>query len=182
VGGSLLWSAIVAAVPLIVLFIMLGVFKITAWVASLTTLVVSLVLSMVVWGMPFGTTAASTTQGLFFGICQIMWILLAAVWLYNRSVKFGWDKVLRDLLGSITTDLRIVAIIIAFCFGALLEALAGFGTPVAITAAMMVAAGLKPLKAAVVCMVANTAPVAFGAIGAPIITLSTASQSAYNQF
>jgi lactate permease len=182
VGGSLVWSAIVAAAPLIVLFVMLGVFKVTAWIASAVTLVVCVVLAWLVWGMPAPILAAATGQGLFFGLCQIMWILLAAVWLYNLTVAHGWDKVLRELLGGITTDLRIVAIIVAFCFGALLEALAGFGTPVAITAAMLVAAGMKPLKSAVVCMVANTAPVAFGAIGAPIITLATSVHSSYNQF
>jgi lactate permease len=182
VGGSLAWSAIMAALPLLVLFVLLGVFKMKAWLASIITLLVSVILAMAVWGLPAETTLAAGSQGLFFGIAQIMWILLAAVWLYNLSVRAGWDQVLRQLLGGITTDLRVVAIIVAFCFGALLEALAGFGTPVAITAAMLVAAGMKPLKAAVVCMVANTAPVAFGAVGAPIITLATAVQSSFNQF
>jgi lactate permease len=171
VGDNLVLSALVAALPLVVLFVMLGVFKIAAWKASLTTLLVTILLAVFVWQMPAAMATSATIDGIFFGVCQIMWILIPAVWIYNLTVKQGWDKVLRDLLRGITDDLRILSILIAFCFGALLEALAGFGTPVAITAAMMVAAGMKPLKSAVVCMLANTAPVAFGAMGAPITAL-----------
>jgi lactate permease len=179
VGGSLLVSALVAALPLVVLFAMLGVFKVAAWKAALATLLVTIVLAMLAWGMPLAFAADSTIEGVFFGVCQIMWILIPAVWMYNLTVKLGWDKVLRDLLRGITDDLRILSILIAFCFGALLEALAGFGTPVAITAAMLVAAGMKPLKSAVVCMLANTAPVAFGAMGAPITALGAGSASVF---
>lgn len=177
IGDNLALSALVAALPLLVLFVMLGVFKIAAWKASLTTLIVTILLAIFAWQMPFAPALSATFQGVFFGICQIMWILIPAVWLYNLTVKQGWDKVLRDLLRGITEDLRILSILIAFCFGALLEALAGFGTPVAITAAMMVAAGMKPLKSAVVCMLANTAPVAFGAMGAPITALGAGAAS-----
>jgi lactate permease len=179
VGGTLWISALVAALPLVVLFVMLGVFKVAAWKAALATVVVTLALAMFVWRMPGAFAASSTLEGLFFGICQIMWILIPAVWMYNLSVKQGWDRVLRDLLSGITKDLRVLAILIAFCFGALLEALAGFGTPVAITAALLVAAGMKPLKSAVVCMLANTAPVAFGAMGAPITVLGTSTASVF---
>ncbi|MDR1431161.1 MAG: L-lactate permease [Propionibacteriaceae bacterium] len=179
INGNLVLSALVAALPLLVLFVMLGVFKIAAWKASLATLVVTIALAIFAWQMPASPAISATLEGIFFGICQIMWILIPAVWLYNLTVKQGWDKVLRDLLRSITEDLRILSILIAFCFGALLEALAGFGTPVAITAAMMVAAGMKPLKSAVVCMLANTAPVAFGAMGAPITALGTGSAGVF---
>lgn len=175
VGGSLALSALVAAVPLIVLFVMLGVFKIAAWKSALVAVALAVLLAIVAWGMPFVTAVTATGQGVFFGIFQIMWILVSAIWLYNLSVKHGWDKVLGELLQSISTDMRVLAILIAFCFGALLEALAGFGSPVAITAAMLVAAGMKPIRAAVVCMVANTAPVAFGAMGAPITTLGNSA-------
>jgi lactate permease len=160
---------------------MLGVFKIHARIASLTAVVATVAIAIAGWGMPFSTTLLATGEGIFFGICQIMWILIAAVWMYNLTVKQGWDKVLRDLLRGITDDLRILSILIAFCFGALLEALAGFGTPVAITAAMLVAAGMKPIKSAVVCMVANTAPVAFGAMGAPITSLGATATSVFQQ-
>ncbi|MGC3995132.1 MAG: L-lactate permease [Propionicimonas sp.] len=175
VGGSLALSALVAALPLLVLFVMLGVFKIPAWKSALVAVVTAVILAVAVWGMPAATAATATAEGIFFGIFQIMWILVSAIWLYNLSVKHGWDKVLGELVQSISSDMRILAILIAFCFGALLEALAGFGAPVAITAAMLVAAGMKPIKAAVVCMVANTAPVAFGAMGAPITALGNSA-------
>jgi lactate permease len=175
IGDSLVLSALVAAIPLIVLFIMLGVFKTPAWIASVTAVVLTVAIAILGWSMPFGIAASATIEGIFFGACQIMWILISAVWMYNLTVKLGWDRVMRDLLRGITDDLRILSILIAFCFGALLEALAGFGTPVAITAAMLVAAGMKPLKSAVVCMLANTAPVAFGAMGAPITTLGSSA-------
>ena len=173
VGGSAALSALVAAVPLITLFVMLGVFKIAAWKSALVAVTLGFILAVAVWGMPFVTAATTTVQGVFIGLFQIMWILVSAIFLYNLSVAHGWDKVLGELLQSISTDMRVLAILIAFCFGALLEALAGFGSPVAITAAMLVAAGMKPIRAAVVCMVANTAPVAFGAMGAPITVLGT---------
>lgn len=175
VGGSLALSALVAALPLIVLFVMLGAFKIVAWKSALVAVLVALILAVVAWGMPLGTAATTTAQGIFFGMFQIMWILVSAIWLYNLTVQHGWDKVLGELVQSISSDMRILAILIAFCFGALLEALAGFGAPVAITAAMLVAAGMKPIRAAVVCMVANTAPVAFGAMGAPITALGNSA-------
>jgi lactate permease len=175
VGGNLALSALVAALPLIVLFIMLGGFKIAAWKSALVAVTLSVVLAVVAWAMPVATALTATGQGIFFGMFQIMWILVSAIWLYNLSVKHGWDKVLGELLQSISTDIRVLAILIAFCFGALLEALAGFGSPVAITAAMLVAAGMKPIRAAVVCMVANTAPVAFGAMGAPITALGNSA-------
>jgi len=173
VGGSAALSALVAALPLIALFVMLGVFKIAAWKSALVAVTLGLILAVAVWGMPLVTAATTTAQGVFIGLFQIMWILVSAIFLYNLSVAHGWDKVLGELLQSISTDMRVLAILIAFCFGALLEALAGFGSPVAITAAMLVAAGMKPIRAAVVCMVANTAPVAFGAMGAPITVLGS---------
>jgi lactate permease len=175
IAGSLALSALVAALPLITLFVMLGVFKIPAWKSALVAVALGILLAVTVWGMPLITAASTTAQGVFIGLFQIMWILISAIFLYNLSVAHGWDKVLGELLQSISTDMRVLAILIAFCFGALLEALAGFGSPVAITAAMLVAAGMKPIRAAVVCMVANTAPVAFGAMGAPITVLGTSA-------
>ncbi len=175
VGGSAALSALVAALPLVTLFVMLGVFKIAAWKSALVAVTLGFILAVAVWGMPLVTAATTTAQGVFIGLFQIMWILVSAIFLYNLSVAHGWDKVLGELLQSISTDMRVLAILIAFCFGALLEALAGFGSPVAITAAMLVAAGMKPIRAAVVCMVANTAPVAFGAMGAPITVLGSSA-------
>ena len=111
-------------------------------------------------------------MGACFGLFPIMWIVWNAIWIYNMTVATGHFAVLRRSFSSISDDQRIQAVIIAFCFGALLEALAGFGTPVAITAVMLIAVGFTPMKAASVALVANTAPVAFGAIAIPIVTLA----------
>ncbi len=173
IGSSLALSALVAAIPLALLFVLLGVFKVKAWLASVIGLVVSILIAIVGWGMPAMMTLSATAEGIFYGAFPIMWILLNAIWVYQLSVITGWFEQLGKLIRSISDDQRILAILIAFCFGALMEALAGFGAPVAISAAMLMAAGMKPLKAAVVSLLANTAPVAFGAMGAPIIALSS---------
>lgn len=172
VGGSLALSALVAVIPLATLFVLLGVFRVKAWLASVTGLVLSILLATLVWRMPVAQVASGTLEGALYGVVPILWILVNALWIYRLTVVTGWFEVLGDRIRSITDDQRILAIIIAFCFGALLESLAGFGAPVAISIAMLVAAGMKPLKAAVVSLLANTAPVAFGAMAAPIITLS----------
>jgi len=169
----------VAALPLVLLFILLGVFKAPAWISSLSALVLCVILSIVGWQMPFGQSMSATLLGIFNGLFQIMWLLVAALWLYNTTVKLGWDRVLRDLMRGISDDLRVLSILIAFSFGALIEGLAGFGTPVAITAGIMAATGMPKLKAAAVCMLANTAPVAFGSVGAPITALGTAAAAKF---
>ena len=122
--------------------------------------------------MPFGQALDAAIEGAAFGLFPIMWIVWNAIWIYNMTVDTGHFAVLRRSFATISDDQRIQAVIIAFCFGALLEALAGFGTPVAITAVMLIAVGFKPMKAAAVALVANTAPVAFGAIAIPIVTLA----------
>jgi len=172
-SGSFVWPAIVAALPLVLLFVLLGVFKAPAWISSIATLVLCILLSILAWQIPVGASMAAMTEGLFFGLCQIMFLLVAALWVYNISVKLGWDRVLRDLLRSITDDQRVLALIIAFAFGSLIEGLAGFGTPVAITTAMLIAAGVPKMKAVVACMLGDTAPVAFGSIGAPLTSLGS---------
>lgn len=172
VAGSLPLSALVAVIPLATLFVLLGVFRVKAWRASLIGLVLSMLLATLVWRMPVAKVASGTLEGALYGVVPILWILVNALWIYRLTVVTGWFEVLGDRIRAITDDQRILAIIIAFCFGALLESLAGFGAPVAISIAMLVAAGMKPLKAAVVSLLANTAPVAFGAMAAPIITLS----------
>lgn len=171
-GGSLALSALAAALPLLVLFVMLGVFKVKAYIAALAGLALSIVLAIVVWQMPVSQALSGTAEGAFYGLFPILWILVNAMWIYKLSVVSGWFEVLGSKIRAISDDQRVLAILIAFCFGALLESLAGFGAPVAISAAMLIAAGMKPLKAAVVSLLANTAPVAFGAMAAPIITLS----------
>ncbi|WP_028936952.1 L-lactate permease [Pseudonocardia spinosispora] len=172
VGGSLGWSALVAALPLLLLFVLLGVFRVRAWLASLIGLVASLVVALAVYGMPGDQAFSSAAEGIAFGLFPAMWIVVNAIWIYRMTVTSGHFDVLRRSFASVSDDFRVQAIIIAFAFGALLEALAGFGAPVAICAVMLVALGLPPLKAAAVALVANTAPVAYGAVALPVITLS----------
>lgn len=176
VGGSLALSAAVAAVPLLLLFVLLGAVKMTAWVASLISLAVSIVIAVAVYGMPVGQTLLAGTEGAAFGFFPILWIVINAIWVYQMTVETGHFDVLRRSFSSVSDDQRIQAVIIAFSFGALLEALAGFGTPVAVTSVMLMALGFRPIKAAVLALVANTAPVAFGAMATPIITLGRVTE------
>jgi len=175
VGGSLFLTAMLAMLPLLTLFIALGVMKLPAWRAALGSLAVSLLVAIFAYSMPPGQAFSSGLEGAAFGIFPILWIVINAIWVYNMTVVTGHFDVLRRSFAMVSDDQRIQAIIIAFCFGGLLEALAGFGTPVAITSVMLIALGLKPIKAAVVALVANTAPVAFGALAVPLTTLSKAS-------
>ncbi|MFZ0529264.1 MAG: L-lactate permease [Propionicimonas sp.] len=179
IAGSLALSALLAAFPLILLFLLLGIFKVKAWLAALIGLAASLVVAILGWGMPASMAFSAAAEGAFYGAFPIMWILLNAIWVYQLSVITGWFETLGQLIRSVSDDQRVLAILIAFCFGALMEALAGFGAPVAISAAMLMAAGMKPMKAAIVSLLANTAPVAFGAMGAPIIALSGAVASTH---
>ena len=172
VGESLGLTAIFAALPLLTLFVLLGGLKRKAHEAAIASLLVALVIAIAVYSMPFGQAVDGALLGAVFGLFPIMWIVWNALWIYNMTEATGHFAVLRRSFGRISDDQRVQAVIIAFCFGALLEALAGFGTPVAITAVMLIALGFKPIKAAAVALVANTAPVAFGAIAIPIITLA----------
>ncbi|MHA7223749.1 L-lactate permease [Arthrobacter sp. RHLT1-20] len=172
IAGSLVISALCAALPLVLLFVLLGVFKVKAPRAALASLALSLVLATVGWKMPVNQALSATAAGIFYGLFPILWILVNALWIYRITVATPWFEVLGRTIRSISNDLRILSILIAFCFGALLESLAGFGAPVAISAAMLMAAGMKPLKSAIVSLLANTAPVAFGAMAAPIIALN----------
>jgi lactate permease len=172
VGDSLGLTAIFAVIPLITLFVLLGGLRWAAHWAALTSLGVAIAIALAVYSMPLGQTLDSALLGAVFGLFPIMWIVWNALWIYNMTEATGHFAVLRRSFGRISNDQRVQAVIIAFCFGALLEALAGFGTPVAITAVMLIALGFKPIKAAAVALVANTAPVAFGAIAIPIITLA----------
>ncbi|MGZ4516920.1 MAG: L-lactate permease [Mycobacteriaceae bacterium] len=172
IGHSLGLSTIFAVLPLVTIFVLLGVVKMKAQWASLITLVVAVIVATTVYGMPTSQAVSSAGEGAAFGLFPIMWIVVNAIWIYNLTVTTGHFDVLRRSFGAVSDDERIQAIIIAFCFGALLEALAGFGAPVAITAVMLIALGFAPLKAAAVALVANTAPVAYGAIAVPVTTLA----------
>jgi len=171
IGGSLGLTSIFAVLPLLTLFVLLGALRMPAQWASLISLGVAIVVALAVYSMPLGQTLDAAAWGAAFGLFPIMWIVVNAIWIYQVTVETGHFQVLRRSFATISDDQRIQAVIIAFCFGALIEALAGFGTPVAITSVMLIALGLQPLKAAAVALVANTAPVAFGAIATPIITL-----------
>jgi len=172
VSDSLGLTAIFAALPILTLFVLLGGLKMKAQWAALISLAVAMLVAMIVYSMPVDQTALSASEGAVFGLFPIMWIVVTAIWVYNMTVETGHFAVLRRSFGAISEDQRIQAVIIAFCFGALMEALAGFGTPVAISAVMLIALGFRPIKAASLALVANTAPVAFGAIAIPITTLA----------
>ena len=170
VGGSLALSALVATIPLLTFFIMLLVVKARAHWSALVALAASVLVASFGFTMPFDLAGLSALRGAIYGLV-ICWVILGAIWFYQITVLSGRFEDLRrtfDRLGG--GDLRIQAILIAFCFGGLLEALAGFGAPVAITATMILALGVKPLKAAITVLLANTAPVAFGAVAVPIVT------------
>src|SRR6201991_2449639 len=172
VGDSLFVSSLFALIPLATLFLLLGGLKLKAHVAAVISLAVSILVAVIVYSMPVGQALDAGLEGAAFGLFPIMWIVINAIWIYNMTDATGHFAVLRRSFAGVSDDQRIQAVIIAFCFGALLEALAGFGTPVAITAVMMIGLGFKPAKAAAIALVANTAPVAFGAIAIPITTLS----------
>ncbi|HEY1358697.1 MAG TPA: L-lactate permease [Thermoleophilaceae bacterium] len=175
ISDSLGLSSIFAVLPVLTLFVLLGGLRMKAQWAALISLGVAIAVALAVYGMPVDQTALSTAEGAAFGLFPIMWIVVMAIWVYNMTVETGHFAVLRRSFGAISNDQRAQAVIVAFCFGALMEALAGFGTPVAISAVMLIGLGFKPLKAASVALVANTAPVAFGAIAIPITTLSETS-------
>ncbi|MDO4631693.1 MAG: L-lactate permease [Corynebacterium sp.] len=171
VGGSLGLSALVACIPLLTFFIMLIGVKARAHVSAAAALLAAILVAVLGFHMPIGLSLMSALRGGAFGFIPIVWVIVMAIWFYEVTVAAGRFEDLRrtfDKLGN--GDVRIQAILIAFCFGGLLEALAGFGAPVAITATMILALGVKPLRAATVVLLANTAPVAFGAVAIPITT------------
>src|SRR5438045_881920 len=169
--GSILLSALVAGLPLYVLFVMLAVLRLPAWLCALASAATAFVLAWLVWGMPIGTSAGAATEGMAFGLWPISWIVLNAVFFHNLTVASGDFDVIKRALARLTTDRRLQALLVAFSFGALIEGIAGFGAPVAITASILASMGFEPVTAAVLALLANTAPVAFGSIGIPITTL-----------
>jgi lactate permease len=172
IGESLGMSALVAAMPLVIIFICLAVLKMKAHKAALLAVASAFAIAVTVWGMPAKLAGLAFGQGAAFGLFPVFYIVLTTLFLYNITVKGGQFEIIRASLAGLTADRRIQALLIAFCFGAFIEGAAGFGTPVAIAGATLVGLGFRPLYAAGVCLVANTAPVAFGAIGIPIVALS----------
>ncbi len=181
VNGSLFLSALVALLPLITIFLTLGVLRWKAHWAGLSAVAVAAIVAIFVFKMPVGLTAMTALQGAAFGIFPITWIVLCAIWMYELTVESGHFEDLRATFHMVSDDPRILAILIAFCFGGLMEALAGFGAPVAITGVMLMSIGYPPLRAALTVLLANTAPVAFGAIATPIITAGTLTGIPYQE-
>jgi lactate permease len=172
VGGSLGLSAAVALVPILVLFLMLGVWRKPTWMAALAALAVAFVLALVAYRMPVVLAVMATLNGVAYGIFPIAWIVFAAIMLYRLAVETGKFEIIKDSVGGLTNDRRLQALFIAFSFGAFIEGAAGFGAPVAISGAMLAGLGFDPYYAAGICLLANTAPVAFGSIGIPVTTLA----------
>lgn len=173
--GNLAYSALMAAIPIVFLFVSLAILRMKGHYAGIATLAITVFLSIMVFSMPVHYSLLSTLYGMMFGLWPIGWIVIAAVFLYNLTLKTGQFQIIKDSIASITEDRRLQAILIAFSFGAFLEGSAGFGVPVAITSAMLAGMGFNPLYAAGLCLIANTAPVAFGAIGIPVITAGIVS-------
>ncbi|ANB60818.1 L-lactate permease [Anoxybacteroides amylolyticum] len=172
VADQLALSAVVALIPILYFFWALAVKRMKGYVAGLTTLAVALVIAVIAYKMPVGMAVMSVTQGAVYGLLPIGWIIITSVFLYKLTVKTGQFDTIRNSVLSITEDRRLQALLIAFSFGAFLEGAAGFGAPVAISAALLVGLGFNPLYAAGLCLIANTAPVAFGAIGIPITAVA----------
>ena len=171
-GHGLAFSALIAAAPIFTLLILLGIMKKAAWVAGLAGLAVTLVVAIAGYHMPPLLATSAAIYGAAFGLFPISWIIFWAIALFRLTVETGQFEVIRDSVGRLTPDPRLQALLIAFAFGAFLEGGAGFGTPVAIAATMLTGLGFSAFSASAICLLANTAPVAFGSIGIPVITLA----------
>lgn len=172
VSGSTLLSFLVGMVPILVVLVLLGIVKAPAWISALSGLVIGFIIALSVWKIPTHLALSSLGNGMVFALWPVMWIVFAAMWLYNLSQRTGsFDQFRRWMYHYATADRRIQVLIIAFSFGALMEGIAGFGTPVAIASALLVGLGFPVLDAVVYTLIFDTAPVAFGALGVPIVTL-----------
>jgi L-lactate transport len=171
-GRGLAVSAVIASLPILTLLFLLGVRRKPAWIASLFALFVALAVALFAYKLPPALTFSSAAYGAGFGLFPICWIVFWAIALYQVTVETGKFEIIKSSMGNLTSDARLQALLIAFAFGAFVEGAAGFGTPVAVAAAMLVGLGFSPFYASALCLVANTAPVAFGSIGIPVITLA----------
>lgn len=174
VAGSTFLSFLVGMIPIAVVLILLGIVRAPAWISALSGLVIGFIIAISVWKIPSHLAFSSIGNGMVFALWPVMWIVFAAMWLYNLSQRTGaFSQFRRWMYRYATTDRRIQVLIIAFSFGALMEGIAGFGTPVAIASALLVGLGFPILDAVVYCLIFDTAPVAFGALGVPIVTLGS---------
>jgi lactate permease len=176
VAGSLGLSTIVAILPVATVLLLLGVLRRAAWQAALYGLLVAFIIAVTIWHMPVGLALDATANGAVFAVWPVMWIVIAALLLYNISVVTGrFDAFRAWVLDYLPNDRRVVLVVLAFCFGALLEGVAGFGTPIAIVGSLLIMVGFKPLDALTFALIFDTAPVAFGALGVPITVLGAVS-------
>lgn len=181
VGGSLLLSTIVAALPIVVLLGSLALLRFPAHWAALAGLVTALLVVLIVYRMPAQLAFAAAANGALYGLFPIGWIILAAIFVYDITVRTGKFEIVKQTIAGLARDRRLQLLLIAFSFGAFIEGAAGFGTPVAICAAMLIGLGFRPLPAAGLALIGNTAPVAFGALGTPVITLAQVSGLPLNE-
>src|SRR6202051_2138965 len=173
VGGSLGLSALVALLPIAMVLVVLGILKRAAWQAAMLGLGVAFAIAVAVWGMPVRMALTSAVDGAVFAVWPVMWIVINALLLYNIAVASGRFDAFRDwVITHLPNDRRVILIVIGFCFGALLEGVAGFGAPVAITASLLILVGFAELDALVFVLIFNTTPVAFGALGTPVTVLA----------
>ena len=171
-AGSLPLSTLVAALPIFVLLFLLGVLRKPAWIAAVSGLIAAAVVALFLYGMPVRNLIGAVTYGGAYGLFPIGWIVFGAILMYRITLETGKFEILKNSVGHLTSDRRVQALLIAFAFGAFIEGASGFGTPIAVAATMLSGLGFSPFFAAGICLVANTAPVAFGSIGIPIITLA----------
>ncbi len=172
IAGSLPWSTLVAAIPIFVLLFLLGIWRKPAWIAASCGLLAASVIAVAEYGMPARNIIGAVTYGGLYGLFPIGWIVFGAILLYRVTLETGKFDIIKNSLGNLTSDRRMQAMLIAFAFGAFIEGASGFGSPIAVAAAMLTGLGFSPFYAAAICLLANTAPVAFGSIGIPIVTLA----------
>src|SRR5438270_5937294 len=174
VGGSLGLSFLVALLPIVTVLVLLGVVKRPAWQAALAGLAVAFTVAVTIWEMPVQMALSAACNGAVFALWPVMWIVINALLLYNIAVASGRFDAFRDwVISRLPNDRRVILVVIGFCFGALLEGIAGFGAPVAITASLLILVGFPALEALVFVLIFNTAPVAFGALGGPLTVLGS---------
>jgi lactate permease len=170
-ADNLALSAVAAALPIFTMLFLLGVLRKPAWMSSLLGALVAALVALFAYGMPASMVVSAALYGAAYGLLPIGWIVFTAILLYRLTVETGNFEIIKDSIASLTGDQRIQALLIAFAFGAFLEGAAGFGTPVAVAAAMLAGLGFQPFFAAAICLLANTSPVAFGSIGIPLVML-----------
>src|SRR4051794_18533133 len=170
--GSRVLSTLVSALPVVTLFFVLVALKKRVWVAALGGFLVAVTLAVFVFGMPAALVGTAAVHGVIFGLMRIAWIVVGSMFLYNVACATGQFQVMKDSIAGLSSDKRLQLVLIAFCFGAFLEGTGGGGAPVAIAGAFLIGLGFPPFQAATLCLVANTAPVAWGAVGNPIRTLA----------